>query len=214
MSTPARNSSTPTKRFCPATSPASPQTSGLDAAIRELIESTTVPDCVKNAFTRIVEEFSLVRQERDKLLQENLLLRRRLGISPGAPVSSVFDAAPAGNPDQFNPPPSQSPSIGREPDFHSPCQESERRRSIIISGIPELDSPSIASRVCYDFLSVRNVVFHLDIDCLPVSVYRLGRPMPGKTRLLKVVFPASYFQRLATKRAFSPPFLSGEGGLL
>ncbi|VDO89277.1 unnamed protein product [Heligmosomoides polygyrus] len=63
MSTPARNSSRPTKRFCPATSPASPQTSGLDAAIRELIESTTVPDCVKNAFSRIVEEFSPVLDE-------------------------------------------------------------------------------------------------------------------------------------------------------
>ncbi|VDP38695.1 unnamed protein product [Heligmosomoides polygyrus] len=80
MSTPARNSSRPTKRFCPATWPASPQTPGLDAAIRELIELTTVPDCVKNAFSRIVEEFSLVRRERDKLLQENLLLRRRLGF--------------------------------------------------------------------------------------------------------------------------------------
>ncbi|VDP50075.1 unnamed protein product [Heligmosomoides polygyrus] len=63
------------KRFCPATSPASPQTSGLDAAIRELIESTTVPDCVKNAFTRIVEEFSLVP------------------TSPASPQTSGLDAA-------------------------------------------------------------------------------------------------------------------------
>ncbi|VDO21292.1 unnamed protein product [Heligmosomoides polygyrus] len=73
----------------------------------------------------------------------------------------------------------------------------ERLRSVVISGIPELDSTDIESRVRYDFFSVGNVLFHIEVECLLVTVYRLGRPIIGNSRLLEVVLPSSRFQRLA-----------------
>ncbi|KAK6061452.1 L27 domain protein, partial [Cooperia oncophora] len=56
-------------------------------------------------------------------------------------------------------------------------------------------------KLSYDYNSVLNVLCHLDVGCFPVAVYRLGSPMKGKNRLLKVIMPSSYYQRMAVRRA-------------
>ncbi|KAK6050531.1 hypothetical protein COOONC_11964 [Cooperia oncophora] len=53
------------------------------------------------------------------------------------------------------------------------CIESERLRSLVIAGVPELKDSVVMNRLCYDYNSVLNILAHLDIECLPVSVYRL-----------------------------------------
>ncbi|VDL78587.1 unnamed protein product [Nippostrongylus brasiliensis] len=75
--------------------------------------------------------------------------------------------------------------------------EIERKRSIVISGISELVSKNSGEKAWYDYLSVRNVLDHIGAQCLPLSVYRLCRPTLGRNRLLKAVFPCSYFQKFA-----------------
>ncbi|KAK6025729.1 hypothetical protein OSTOST_08367, partial [Ostertagia ostertagi] len=78
---------------------------------------------------------------------------------------------------------------------HSSSSESdiEKRRSI--------NSGSAIDRANYDFQCVNSVLNHLDIECVPCSVYRMGRSINDRPRLLKVVLPTSKFQQLAVKRA-------------
>ncbi|KIH42416.1 hypothetical protein ANCDUO_27599 [Ancylostoma duodenale] len=77
----------------------------------------------------------------------------------------------------------------------------ERNRSVVIAGVEESRAVQASLRVNYDFNCVSQIFDFLSIDCAPVSVYRMGRPRQGVARLLKVVLPASYFARLALRRA-------------
>ncbi|VDL83228.1 unnamed protein product [Nippostrongylus brasiliensis] len=79
--------------------------------------------------------------------------------------------------------------------------EYERRRSIIVSNVPELKGACINDRVCHDFDMICQVLQFLEVECYPVAVYRLGRPASGGRRLLKVVFPSSRFQQIALSRS-------------
>lgn len=196
MNTPSRSNFKGTKRALAEQQPC------LEDAIRDLNDSTQVPECVKMAFNSLVKELSLVRQERDKLREENLALRMRLGISPNSDLT-----------------PSPLSSMSNDHVAHAPinkvdCGESERLRSVIISGIPEKSSSNIRERVLYDHRSVMNVLLHLNIECVPVAVYRLGRPSVDRSRLLKVVLPATYFQRMAVRRASRLRFFPEKGVFL
>ncbi|VDP17168.1 unnamed protein product [Heligmosomoides polygyrus] len=197
MSTPvpAARSKGGIKRFCPANSPSSPSIDPvrLTDSLKEVNESAAVPACVKNAFNSLVVELTSLKRERDKLLEENQILRSRLGLRPG---SSVHDTV-ADVPDDGQ----GSRSIRTTAVQPTDERDLKRLQSIVINGIPELDSTDIESRVRYDFLSVRNILFHIGVECLPVTVYRLDRPIIGRSRLLKVVLPSSRFQCLADRLA-------------
>lgn len=82
--------------------------------------------------------------------------------------------------------------------FH---EDVERKRSVVIIGVNESSSPVASDRVLYDAGCVRRILDFLSIDCRPVAIYRMGRFIAGKARLLKVVFPASFFASLSLKRA-------------
>ncbi|KAK6061824.1 hypothetical protein COOONC_00514 [Cooperia oncophora] len=71
----------------------------------------------------------------------------------------------------------------------------ERKLSIVLIGVDEA------------MLVFRQIEYYMThLDCCPVAVYRMGRLVPNKNRILKIVFPSSYFASLVVKRA---PLLRG-----
>ncbi|VDO34793.1 unnamed protein product [Haemonchus placei] len=76
-----------------------------------------------------------------------------------------------------------------------------KKRSIVIIGLPESNCGSAIDRANYDFQSVNAVLNHLEIECIPCTVYRMGRPNRDRPRLIKVVLPTSRFQQMAVRRA-------------
>lgn len=79
--------------------------------------------------------------------------------------------------------------------------EKERLRSIVISGVSEATSPSSIDRVRSDYDVVEQIFNHLEIECLPQAVYRLGKPRDDRSRLLKVILPSTSYQKLVLRRA-------------
>lgn len=77
----------------------------------------------------------------------------------------------------------------------------ELDRSIVLSHVPESPSSKSSERLAHDFAFVVDLLAFLDVECTPVSVYRMGRVAQNKPRLVKVVLPSSKFQRLAVRRA-------------
>uniref|UniRef100_A0A0N4WS52 Tick transposon n=1 Tax=Haemonchus placei TaxID=6290 RepID=A0A0N4WS52_HAEPC len=81
--------------------------------------------------------------------------------------------------------------------------EIEKSRSVVIIGLSELNSSSAIERANYDFQNVNSSLNHLDVECVPTAVYRMGKVNSSSTRprLIKIVFPASRYQKMAVRRA-------------
>ncbi|EYB88738.1 hypothetical protein Y032_0242g3424 [Ancylostoma ceylanicum] len=139
-----------------------PATLSLEDAMQQLNSSPLVPDCIKWAFGSLVNELKSVRLERDQLREENRLLREQLAISQHSTPSKQSSVDPL--------------AFKSEPHSLPNCHESERLRSIVIAGIPESKKRFLKDRLQYDYSSVMNVLYHLNIECYPVSIYRLGKP--------------------------------------
>ncbi|EFP09815.1 hypothetical protein CRE_21367 [Caenorhabditis remanei] len=78
--------------------------------------------------------------------------------------------------------------------------EMERRRSVVVAGVPEYGGND-RMRWSWDYHCVGKLFHFLDIGSPPVSIYRLGKAVPGKNRLLKVVMPRSWDQQTLLARA-------------
>ncbi|EYB88679.1 hypothetical protein Y032_0243g3495 [Ancylostoma ceylanicum] len=81
------------------------------------------------------------------------------------------------------------------------CEEKERVRSVVVSGISECRDINVISRMNHDHDCVRKLFHFLNIECNPVSIYRMGKPNPKFPRLLKIVFPSSYFRNDILRKA-------------
>ena len=74
-------------------------------------------------------------------------------------------------------------------------EKDKRSRSIVISGLPELEKssdgawPPASARQDDTERKVRGLMDILDVECRPVRVYRMGRKEVGKPRLVKVELP-------------------------
>lgn len=73
------------------------------------------------------------------------------------------------------------------------AEEKERRRSVVISGIPE-PTGETANRRQHNRNAVYNILNEIEVDAEVTNVYRLGAP-GMKSRLLKVILPSSAIQR-------------------
>ena len=73
-------------------------------------------------------------------------------------------------------------------------EEIERRRSAVVAGVPERGGATSYARWKEDNEGVIRMLEKTDVEC-GAKVYRLGQFTPGKHRPLKVIFPASSFQR-------------------
>ncbi|RCN33118.1 hypothetical protein ANCCAN_21061 [Ancylostoma caninum] len=162
--------------------------SKLQGSINEVNASSQVPKCVKNALNHLLEEIAKLRNENDDLRKENSDLREKLRIAESKLSEQRSDSVEKN---------SLSDHFGTS-DFH----ESERLRSIVISGVPELESAFIRDKL--------HILAHLNVECFPVAVYRLGK-QAHRPRLIKVVLPSQKFQRMAVKRASLLRFFPEKG---
>lgn len=88
-------------------------------------------------------------------------------------------------------------------DMDSSAEEMERRRSVVVCGLPEAEGSPSARREGTRKASVE-LLNALNIDSEIISTYRLGRPPTGennKPRLLKIVFPNSNAQKEMLRKA-------------
>ncbi|RCN43961.1 hypothetical protein ANCCAN_10076 [Ancylostoma caninum] len=162
-------------RLCIKVQPAPPDgpLSELQGSINEVNASSQVPKCVKNALNHLLEEISKLRNENDNLRKENSDLREKLRIAESKLSEQRSDSVEKNSLSEHS----------STSDFH----ESERLRSIVISGVPELESAFIRDKLQYDFDSVLNILAHLNVECFPVAVYRLGK-QAHRQYLLKLFF--------------------------
>lgn len=125
----------------------------------------------------LMEELRLLREENALLKNKLATLETSSGATATRPRSdSEFGCAPV-------------------------REDAELRRSIVLLHVPESSSSVASERVAHDHAYVVELLNFLNVECSPVSVYRMGRFAQNKPRLIKVVLPASKFQRLAVRRA-------------
>lgn len=83
------------------------------------------------------------------------------------------------------------------------AEEKERKRSLVVFGLPESKKEKRSDRIKEDYQAVEDLLDEVGTDCVPTSVYRLpGRTDdPTRPRLLKIVLSTSYQQRDVLKNA-------------
>lgn len=147
---------------------------------------------IKNDYTSVLarnqellDEIKGAHQKNRELQQENAALRPEIEIlkSQGPVKTNSI---------------SQTNSVSP---VSSSYEEIERRRSIVILGIPENFQCPSSLKVVHDLSFLRGIFDFLQIECHPVSIYRVGRVISGRSRLLKVVLPSSFFAGLIIRRA-------------
>lgn len=86
----------------------------------------------------------------------------------------------------------------RESSNRNDAEEQERRRSVVLIGLPESKAERPTQRAKEDEQEVDKDLDVLGVQARPVSVYRMGRfqnpTQGGRPRLIKMVLPASNFQ--------------------
>ncbi|XGW34434.1 hypothetical protein V3C99_018374 [Haemonchus contortus] len=175
----------------------------LQEQVEAITKSSRIADGIKRVITAITRELQSLRLENIGLRQE-LDSVRKLVPRESPPVTSVDTTSG----DRGL---TASGSVPASTEAGLPYHEMERLRSVVISGVPEVKSQSTRERLSYDYASVCNILDFLGIECNPMCVYRLGRPLIGKDRLLKVVLPSRVFQRLAVRRASRLRYFTGKG---
>lgn len=200
METPGRSSSVPAikRRHVEILSP------DKDQILANMIvdfQTSDFPPYLKLILDALVdtrEQLKSVKELCDKINEENVALRsenlklRQLLQSQDSHVNPHVSSSPAQS--------SQTPPVVSPPSYNQE-QDLERARSIVLSGVPESSSMSAIERASNDLKFVHSVLDHLNVECLPCAVYRMGKPDVKHSRLIKVVLPSSRFQQVAVKRA-------------
>ena len=132
------------------------------------------------------QDHTLLVDEISSLREENRALKARIAQLSGPTFQLANQPAPDAN------------RVVNEID--SDCELFERKRALVISGIPESDLSQPVSRAEEDTYRVKCVVNTLGVDAIPVTVYRMGRVGP-RPRLLKVIMPSSVHQKRLVERA-------------
>jgi hypothetical protein len=70
-------------------------------------------------------------------------------------------------------------------------EEKGRRRSIVVCVLKESTEPTHRGKFKQNFEQVVKLLDTLDIECGPIHIYRMGKPINNKPRFLKVVLPTS-----------------------
>lgn len=96
---------------------------------------------------------------------------------------------PSSLPVSLFPPPSLSPSSAL-PYSADSYEDHLRMRSIVISGVPESADPCSVARAEADVDEVKKILAALGLECVPQSVFRMGKQTPDRPRLLKVLLPS------------------------
>lgn len=163
-------------------------------ALEQLQADKKTPAFVKILFNHMLtvqQQLNLVLTKNQELQEQVANLREE----NGALKAALAEAGRVSSAAQFLPRDSFAASN------LSAVDEKERLRSVVISGITESIDSRSTERAIHDFNSVRNVLDHLNVECVPQLTYRLGKPQEGRPRLLKVVLPNTFYQSLVLRRA-------------
>ncbi|KAK6030129.1 hypothetical protein OSTOST_03746, partial [Ostertagia ostertagi] len=166
---------------------------------RDLDNPHSIPLSLKSVILCVLKRIASISTRTSAIIEKNAVLRKRF---------ETFNDLEKKNKElkkrlrsfelkEVSHPPSSDPTSNKA----LPHEEIERRRSIVISGIPEIHDSNCFDRMHYDYQSVLNILSHLDVDCYPVAVYRLGKWIRGKNGSIKVILPCSMYQRIAAMRA-------------
>ncbi|KAK6013448.1 hypothetical protein OSTOST_21234 [Ostertagia ostertagi] len=151
-----------------------------------------------------------------KLLLMFYLKRRRKSLfSPASEENESLRAKlknslPTGNRDVTKQK-STSPIPTSNADRESSQVDPDIARSIVVSGVPESQSPNSVDRAHHDIQCICSLLNFLGIECIPSMVFRMGIKNSSRPRLLKVVLPSSRFQIETIKRAPRLRFFSQRG---
>lgn len=180
------------------------------SSLRDIVNDPSIPAYVKLMVDLLLETKEEVKQvnqkngelmdELLKLREENSRLKQQLSAFQSPPTLSLTQASRVDfscNTDSFQ--------------LAASYEERERTRSIVISGLPESQSHTAFNRIVHDFSSTQHILDFLNVDCLPTTVYRMGKPNPSRPRLLKVILPCSRFQKTVLKLAPRLRFFSQKG---
>lgn len=124
--------------------------------------------------------------EMERLRRENADLLSKLNTfqsasSPEKPTDSVVVS---------------QPQAAQEAD-----DDPDLKRAIVIRNLPEPNCPRSVDNVFHDLASVTEILAVLNVECLPKTVYRMGKPSSNHPRLLKVILPTSRFQKQVLRNA-------------
>ncbi|KAK5975558.1 hypothetical protein GCK32_022814 [Trichostrongylus colubriformis] len=80
--------------------------------------------------------------------------------------------------------------------------QEEKTRSIVVAGLPEADSRlGLKEMSSFEWSNIWELLGELGVTCQPAFAYRLGKVRKGLPRLLKIVLPATFFQKTALRNA-------------
>lgn len=195
-STPSRASSVPVKRSRIETSPPT----DCSDRLRILRGEENLPSYIKllvdvlvdtkKELAELASQCRAAVAENRALREENVSLRAQLESlrSARSNLDSVLSPSQAET-SRF---PAADSATTIDPDL---------ARSIVVSGVPESPSESSTGRIQHDVACVTTVLNFLNVECMPSAVYRMGPRQSSRPRLLKVILPASRFQREVIQRA-------------
>ncbi|EPB72886.1 hypothetical protein ANCCEY_08022 [Ancylostoma ceylanicum] len=163
----------------------------IDATIEQLRADET-------NLIRKDREYAAIKAHETELESENKMLKEEVKSLKAKLVSK-----PTSSPE---PPRISSPASNYEA-----VEEKERLRSVVVFGIRESNEPSATARISHDLPCVKTIFNFLNVECMPVTIYRLGKPGQHLPRLLKIVMPSRYFQRVLLKRAPQLRFFPEKG---
>ncbi|KAK5965081.1 hypothetical protein GCK32_011808 [Trichostrongylus colubriformis] len=184
----------------------------LKRAIDLIVDDQSLPLHLKSAMGYLFEmkgEINDVLARNEQLLQENKLIKEKNCellneiASLKSQINSLKQALSEAK--------ASSDSTSINSSLPRSCEEVERKRSVVIVGVVESTAPLSSVRVAHDIECVRRINDFLGIDCRPLCVYRMGRYVANKPRLLKVVFPSSFFASLLLRRAPKLRYFSERG---
>ncbi|EYC13950.1 hypothetical protein Y032_0042g620 [Ancylostoma ceylanicum] len=190
---PARSSSLPAKRGRMEPMSPTPRSSVVDQ-LQNLAGDGNIPSYMrlvidmlldtKREMMEINRRSCEILEENKKLREENFKLMQKIEVllRPNDVTTNVSAQHP-------------------ESDYNSVVEDSERLRSVVLSGVPESNANSSVERAHHDMICIHQILDFLNVECLPSAVYRMGRYDASKHRLLKVVLPASKYQKEAIRRA-------------
>ena len=168
----------------------------IEDDLKLLDRENGLPPFVKN----ILYHFSKVIQEQSSIIAsvslENVKLRDELtSVNQSIVSNNVVPSGTVVPTSQVSALPVCTHSCSADP-----CEDRERSRAIVISGVYESESPDSVRRNEEDMYKVKQVINSLGVECQPVVTYRMGQ-MSNRPRLLKVILPTSRHQRTLCDRS-------------
>ncbi|EYB82516.1 hypothetical protein Y032_0358g3410 [Ancylostoma ceylanicum] len=191
-------------------------TESFDLAVDLLNNDDQLPVYLKTVLGHVVERISSM----ELLLKKNYELEERLKAEIAEKnklkdeievLKSALSKSSVAHPSQMSMTSLPASKVGNNsaalvaPTNSPPCtcfcEEKERLRSVVVSGISESRDVNAINRMNYDHDCVKKLFHFLNIECNPVCFYRMGKPNPRFPRLLKIVFPSTYFRNDILRKA-------------